>query len=101
MRSPKKRDTAVRIAVRVTPRASRDEIDGWHDGRLGVRLKAVAERGRANVALEALLARELGIAKGLVRVVAGHAARYKLVAVAELGRPELERRLERLSRNEP
>jgi len=84
---------AARITVKVTPRAARDEVLGWSDGALKARLRAVPEQGRANVALEALLARELGVAKSLVAVVAGHRGRHKVVEFATLDAVELERRL--------
>jgi len=51
----------VSIALRVTPRGGRDEIDGFEtlaDGRsaLKVRIRAVAEDGKANRAVTELLA---------------------------------------------
>jgi hypothetical protein len=74
---------AVRLAVRVSPGASRSGIVGrMADGRLKVRVAAPAEDGRANDALIALLAESLGVARRAVVLVAGHGARDKIVAVA-------------------
>jgi hypothetical protein len=72
------------IAVRVQPRAGRDEIAGERDGAILVRLKAAPEGGRANRALVKLLARRLGVAQGAVEIVRGSAARDKLVRVSGL-----------------
>ena len=53
------------LAVRVTPGSDRDAVLGWEARadltvpRLRVRLRAVAEQGRANEALLRLLARTL------------------------------------------
>jgi uncharacterized protein YggU (UPF0235/DUF167 family) len=75
------------------PRAVRDEIVGWLDGALKVRVAAAPEAGRANAALEALLAAALGVRKSAVRVAAGHAAPRKRVEVEGLLQHELEQRL--------
>ena len=73
---------AVRLAVRVSPGASRSGIVGrMADGRLKVRVAAPAEDGRANQALIALLAESLGVARRAVVLVAGHGARDKIVEV--------------------
>jgi uncharacterized protein YggU (UPF0235/DUF167 family) len=45
------RDGALVVAVRVQPRASRDEVVGEMDGALKVRLQAPAVENRANDAL--------------------------------------------------
>jgi uncharacterized protein len=69
------------IAVRVQPRAPRNEIDGERDGRLLVRLVAPPVEGRANQALTRLLARRLGVSASRVSVVRGARSRDKLVRV--------------------
>jgi hypothetical protein len=82
-----------RIAVRVTPRAGCDRIDGLRDGVLRVRLAAPPIAGRANEALVRLLARTLGVPPRDVRVVRGSAARDKLIEVVGLDATEVWRRL--------
>ncbi len=69
------------LAVRVQPRAKRDEIVGERAGAVVVRLTAPPLDGRANVALCRLIAERAGVARSAVRVVRGQAARDKLVAV--------------------
>ena len=44
------------IAVKVVPRAAKDEIVGWLEDALKVRVQAPPQDGRANRALEVLLA---------------------------------------------
>ncbi len=66
---------ATLLFVRLTPRGGRDAIDGIEtlsDGRavLAVRVRAVPENGRANAALEKLLAESLGYPARLVQVIA-------------------------------
>ena len=49
--------------------------------RLKARVRAVPEDGKANQALEMLLARALGMPKSAVTVVAGHTARSKTLRI--------------------
>ena len=71
----------VRFAVRLTPRAALDRIDGVTDGVLRARVGAPAVAGAANNALVRLIASELGVARTSVRIVAGASSRQKLVVV--------------------
>jgi uncharacterized protein len=73
--------TDVRFAVRLTPRAAVDRVDGVIDGVLRVRVGAPAVEGAANNALIRLIAEELGVPRSDVRIVAGAASRQKLVVV--------------------
>lgn len=79
--------TDVRFAVRLTPRAALDQIDGVIDGVLRARVGAPAVEGAANNALLRLIAEELGVARMSVRIVAGASSRQKLVVV-DGGDPE-------------
>ena len=76
----------IRIAVRAQPKAGRDAIEGvraFPDGeRLAVRIAAAPDRGRANAAIGALLAKALGVPPSAVSIAAGETGRDKVVAVA-------------------
>jgi hypothetical protein len=82
------------IDVKVVPRAAKDEIVGWLEGTLKVRVQAPPEDGRANRALEELLADALRLKKNAVTVAAGRASARKRVAIAGLTRDEIVRRLD-------
>ena len=76
----------IRIALRVTPRGGRDDIDGIEtlaNGRavLKVRVRAIAEGGEANRAVTELLARALRVPKARVKILSGATSRLKQVAV--------------------
>ncbi|MEP6639059.1 MAG: DUF167 domain-containing protein [Chloroflexota bacterium] len=71
----------VRFAVRLTPRAAVDRVDGVIDGVLRAKVQAPAVEGGANNALIRLIADELGVARRDVRIVAGATSRHKLVVV--------------------
>lgn len=79
-----KQDTpqpAVRLSLRVTPRASRDELRRNPDGSLTLRLTAPPVEGAANAACCAFLADLFGVNKSKVRVVVGEKSRDKVVEV--------------------
>jgi uncharacterized protein len=76
----------ISVALRVTPRGGRDELDGVEtlaNGRtvVKVRVRAIAEGGEANRAVMELLAKALGVSKARVRVLSGTTSRLKQVAV--------------------
>jgi uncharacterized protein (TIGR00251 family) len=75
------RDGSIVFAVRVTPRASRDAIEGEYQGALRVRLTAPPVEDRANDALRRLLAARLNVAVSAVRIVGGEKSRNKRVEV--------------------
>lgn len=77
----------IDIAVRLTPKAAADRVDGVEtasDGRphLKAHVRAVPEKGAANKALEKLVASWLGVPASTVAVTAGATARLKTVRVS-------------------
>lgn len=77
----------IELAVRLTPHSSSDRIDGIASGangaaHLAARVRAVPEKGKANAALEELVAEWIGVPKRSVSVTAGATARIKKVLVA-------------------
>lgn len=84
------------LEVKVTPKSSRDALLGWLGDALKVAVTAAPERGRANAAVEELLARSLDVAPSRVSVVAGHTSSRKRVSIKGLDGAEARRRLEGL-----
>ena len=77
----------ISVALRVTPRGGRDDIDGVEtlaNGRsvVKVRVRAIADGGEANRAVTELLAKALGVPKANVRILSGATSRLKQIAVA-------------------
>lgn len=81
MISPANEPDAVLLAVKVVPGAKRDGVAGRLGDRLKVRVAAPPEGGRANRAVCALIARELGVRASAVEVVSGHASAEKTLRV--------------------
>lgn len=72
------------IRVRLQPRASRDEVVGWREGVLVLRLTAPPVEGAANEACRRFVARLLGVPPRDVELVAGHKSRDKRFQVSGL-----------------
>ena len=83
----------ARIRVRLTPRSVRDKIVGWQEGYLKVRVSAPPVEGKANAALEKLLAGALGVPKLSIGIVSGTRSREKTVVIDGLSQDEALRRL--------
>jgi len=81
------------IRVKVQPKASRNEVLGFREDVLQVRVAAPPESGKANAALLELLGEALKVPKSKIRILKGHAARNKLIAIDDLSPGELQRRL--------
>ena len=82
------------LSVRVQPKARRREVAGWlADGALRLRVTEPPEDGRANRAVEALLAEALGLARSRVRVTRGESSRAKTVEIDGLDDAAVRTRL--------
>jgi uncharacterized protein (TIGR00251 family) len=85
---------SAQIKVRLTPRASREELLGFRDGVLRARVTAPPVDGRANRALCRLIAKRLGVAPSRVGVARGARSREKLVRVEGIEQARLRAALE-------
>lgn len=81
----------VIFAVRVQPRASKDEIAGEIAGAIKIRLQAPALEGRANEALIEFLAQLLKTPKGAVRILSGKGSRVKRLEIRGVTKQQIER----------
>ncbi len=81
------------LRVRVQPRASRNEVVGWQDDALRVRVTAPPADGLANRAVTDLLARAPRLPASQIALVRGAASRDKLFRVARLSPSDVRLRL--------
>ena len=72
---------AIEFAVHVRPGGHRSAVEGSHDGALAVRVTAPATEGRANHAVERLVADSFGVPCYDVKVVAGRTSKGKRVRI--------------------
>ena len=82
------------LAVRVTPRASRNEIvEIQSDGTVKIHITAPAHEGKANDQLVEFLAEILGAPKTHIDIVAGAGGRDKLISVLNMNADEVHKRI--------
>lgn len=89
---------SARIPVKLTPKSSKDAVEGWDvdpEGRpiLKVRVRAMPVEGAANAALVALLAKVLGVPRCDVNLARGNQSRLKMIEVTGLSDSEVRERL--------
>jgi uncharacterized protein len=80
----------VVFAVRVQPRASKDEIAGEMAGAMKIRLRAPALEDRANQALIEYLAALLKTSKSAVRILSGERSRTKRIEIQGVTQQQIE-----------
>ena len=82
------------LAVRVTPRASKNQIVGaMSDGTIKIRITAAPNEGQANEELVKFLSDVLGIAKSRIEIVAGETGRDKLISILDLDAETLHKKI--------
>jgi uncharacterized protein (TIGR00251 family) len=77
------------VAVRLQPRAKRDEVVGERGEAIVIRVSAPPVDGKANAALCAFVARTLRISPTRVHVVRGQTTRDKVVRVEGVTQADL------------
>lgn len=83
----RQRPDGLDLFVRLTPKSSRDAVEGVGtaaDGsrHLNARVRAVPQDGLANAALERLIADWIGVPRRAVVIVAGSTARLKTMRIS-------------------
>ena len=73
----------MQMRIKVVPGARNEGIE-WLGDMLKVKVRAAPEKGRANTAVEALLAQRLALPQSSVRIVAGFGSPLKTVEIDSL-----------------
>ena len=81
------------ITVKVYPNSSRNELAGFVDGVLRVKIAEPPVRDKANRELVVFLSERLGVSKSSITILKGHSSRNKLIAVSGLSQKEVMERL--------
>lgn len=94
-----RRGSATRVSVRLTPRAQEDGFDRLEmiEGKplLHLRVRALPDKGSANLAAAELIARLLDLSQNQVRLTSGSRSRLKRFTI-DLDEEALEARLKNL-----
>ena len=83
------------LHVRVTPRSSRNQVTGWREGILQVKLTAPPVEGAANEALVKFIADLLGVRKSQVTLVSGDKSRGKTLKISGLTEEDVRSHINR------
>ena len=81
------------LRVRVQPKASGNEILGFREEILRLRVTAPPEDGKANSAVVHLVAKKLGLSRNQLEIIRGHSSRSKFIRVTSSNVQEIKHRL--------
>lgn len=84
------------LKVRLLPGSSRNEVAGWREDALCIKLTARPVENAANRALIEFLADLLRLKKNQVEIVSGHKSRDKLIRILDVGQADFDSRLRAL-----
>jgi len=86
----------VKIVVRVQPNARQDEILGFKDDMLHLKIAAPPVKGKANLKLTKFLSEILGTSKSNLTIEKGVTERKKVISIHGLTQIQVMERLARL-----
>ena len=81
------------LKLHVTPRGSKNEIIGWRDYVLCIKITAPPVDGAANSAIIKFIADALGVRKSQVELVSGEKSREKVLKVMGISKMDIRARL--------
>lgn len=81
------------LAVKIVPKSSRNQIVGWENDSLKIKLKAIPEKGTANKELIEYLSEVLDIPKSKIILTHGATSRHKRICFLGIDKKILEKRL--------
>jgi len=84
------------LPVRAQAGARKNEIHGVQDGMLKVSVTQAPERGKANKAIAALLAKALGLRKSQIELLTGHTSPKKQFLIRQTTPEDLLPAIERV-----
>jgi len=91
----KAENQGVKLRVKVVPNSAKDQVVGWLDGRLKVKVCAQPEKGKANKAVAKLLIKSLKLSSEDISLISGASNSLKVFKV-ELSQEQLNQRIDEL-----
>ncbi len=88
----------AKLIVRVSPNARQNQVTGFEDGVLHVRIAVPPVEGKANEVLIKFLSAQLGVSKSRVVIEKGLSGKTKTIAIRGLTQSQIVKRLEEPSR---
>jgi len=71
----------MKLKIKVIPSSSKDCIAGWLEDTLKIKVKALAEKGKANKAVIKVLEKSLNLAKGSIDISNGTTSSRKIIDI--------------------
>ena len=87
-------DKKTTLTLQVQPNAKRNEVLGFAEGILRLKIAAPPVEGKANKELISFLSKTLGINKSSITIDRGHTSKVKIVTILELDRDQIYERIE-------
>ena len=81
------------LKIHLCPRASQDVICGLHGDAIKVKVTAPPVEGKANTALQRLIAEKLHLSASQIEIMAGKRSREKILKISGISRAEVEKAL--------
>ena len=86
----------MKLSIKVIPGSSRECIAGWLGEALKVCVKVPAEKGKANTAVEKVVANALGTPVESAKIIRGTTSSHKVIEISGLSESEVYKRLENI-----
>jgi len=84
-------EEGAKLVVQVQPDASRNQVVGFKEGILSVKIAATPLKGKANQELIKYLADFLNVARSRLAVIRGQSSRKKLISIKGYSQDEIMR----------
>jgi uncharacterized protein (TIGR00251 family) len=78
-----------RVTVKVIPSSTRNQLVGWLNETLKIKVTAPAKKGKANQAVIKLLAKVLNLSHDRITIITGEAQRVKIIEINDFDQVEL------------
>lgn len=85
--------STLRLAVKIIPGAAQDKVVGLLGDALKIRVRAQPERGKANAAVIAILAKFFELPEAALTICSGQTSASKVVEIQGLSRADLDHKL--------
>lgn len=89
-------DNRILLPVKARAKGKRNAVTGIHDGRLKVSVTQAPENGKANVAIEKVIAKSLGLRRSQISLHAGDTNPVKEFLIAGLSIDELREKINQI-----
>jgi hypothetical protein len=81
------------LKLHVTPRGSKNEIIGWRDDVICIKITAPPVDGAANSAIIKFIADALGVRKSQVKLVSGEKSREKVLKIIGVTQADIKSKI--------